>query len=79
MCLWCQTSTLRTVHAAPDDLRGAALDSNGRVVGIVSITRSIYYNKEEGVEKNLQMVLKHCIPSAELLKLLPSPSTIQAF
>ena len=55
------------------------LDSHGRVVGIVSSTRSIYYNKEEGVEKNLQMVLKHCIPSAELLKLLPSPSTIQAF
>ena len=55
------------------------LDRHGRVVGIVSSTRSIYYNKEEGVEKNLQMVLKHCIPSAELLKLLPSPSTIQAF
>ena len=55
------------------------LDDFGRVVGIVSSTRSIYYNKEKGVEKNLQMVLKHCIPSAELLKLLPSPSTIQAF
>ncbi|MEC8895198.1 MAG: trypsin-like peptidase domain-containing protein, partial [Planctomycetota bacterium] len=55
------------------------LDQYGRVVGIVSSTRSIYYNKEKGVEKNLQMVLKHCIPAGELLKLLPSPSTVQAF
>ena len=55
------------------------LDGHGRVVGIVSSTRSIYYNKEKGVEKNLQMVLKHCIPAGELLKLLPSPSTVQAF
>ena len=55
------------------------LDGTGRVVGIVSSTRSIYYNKEKGIEKNLQMVLKHCIPAGELLKLLPSPSSVQAF
>ena len=55
------------------------LDGSGRVVGIVASTRSIYYSKEKGMEKNLQMVLKHCIPSGELLKLLPSPSTIRAF
>ena len=74
---------LRRMAITADFARGSSgspvLDDRGRVVGIVSSTRSIYYNKDKGVEKNLQMVLKHCIPSDDLLELLPSPSSVQAF
>lgn len=47
-------------------------DENGSVVGVVTSTNSIYYNKKEGVERNLQMVIKSCIPSSAILKLLGS-------
>lgn len=42
----------------------------GTVVGVVASTNSIYYNKSEGVERNLQMVIKSCIPSGAILELL---------
>ena len=29
------------------------INSKGEVIGIVSLTRSIYYNKENGIDKNL--------------------------
>ncbi|MCP4848179.1 MAG: trypsin-like peptidase domain-containing protein [Verrucomicrobiaceae bacterium] len=47
-------------------------NQNGDVVGVVSTTRSIYYNKKEGIERNLQMVIKSCIPSGSILQLLKS-------
>ena len=46
------------------------LDSAGNVVGVVSSTNSIYYNKDEGIDRNLQMVLKSCIPVSALRELL---------
>jgi len=47
-------------------------NKNGEVVGVVASTNSIYYNKREGIERNLQMVIKSCIPSGSILKLLNS-------
>jgi serine protease Do len=45
-------------------------NQSGAVVGVVASTNSIYYNKSKGVETNLQMVIKSCIPSGSILKLL---------
>ncbi len=47
-------------------------DVTGSVIGVVAATNSIYYNKSEGIERNLQMVIKSCIPSSSILKLLES-------
>jgi len=47
---------------------------NGDVVGVVASTNSIYYNKKEGIERNLQMVIKSCIPSGAILELLTPPA-----
>lgn len=38
------------------------LNNNGEVIGVVSSTNSIYYNKIKGRDENLQMVIKNCIP-----------------
>jgi hypothetical protein len=38
----------------------------------VAATNSIYYSKSEGIARNLQMVIKSCIPSSSILKLLES-------
>ncbi len=46
------------------------LSMNGSVVGMVSSTRSIYYNEDEGKHDNLQMVIKSCVPSSFILKLI---------
>jgi len=42
----------------------------GAVVGVVASTKSIYYSKKDGIDQNLQMVIKSCIPSGSILKLL---------
>ena len=47
-------------------------NQNGAVVGVVASTNSIYYNKKEGIGRNLQMVIKSCIPSGSILELLNS-------
>jgi len=47
-------------------------DNTGSVIGVVAATNSIYYNKVEGIERNLQMVVKSCIPTSSILKLLNS-------
>jgi hypothetical protein len=46
------------------------LDRTGAVVGIVRSTTPVYYEKKHGVGTKIQMVMKYCIPSASLLKLL---------
>ena len=48
---------------------GPVLDATGAVVGLVRATRSIYYTEEEDVQRDLQMVLKHCSPARSLLDL----------
>ena len=46
------------------------LDYKGNVVGMVSSTRSVYYNQANGVDQNLQMVIKNCVPSQSILDLV---------
>ncbi|MFT4550277.1 MAG: serine protease Do [Verrucomicrobiales bacterium] len=44
---------------------------NGDVIGVVASTNSIYYDREkDGSQKNLQMVIKSCIPTRAILNLL---------
>ena len=45
-------------------------NDDGAVIGVVASTNSIYYSKKDGVDQNLQMVIKSCIPSGSILKLL---------
>ena len=49
---------------------GPVLDNKGNVVGMVSSTRSIYYNQTSGVDENLQMVIKNCVPAQSILQLM---------
>lgn len=46
------------------------INMNGNLVGMVSSTSSIYYNEEDGKHDNLQMVVKNCVPSRLILKLI---------
>lgn len=46
------------------------IDSRGSVVGVVSSTNSIYYNKVKGQDQNLQMVVKSCIPVGAIKSLI---------
>ncbi len=54
-------------------------DSHGNVIGLVKSTRSLYYEQDkQGNQKNLQMVIKTCVPASSILRLLqpdPKPST----
>jgi S1-C subfamily serine protease len=49
---------------------GPVLNDRGEVIGIVKSTQPIFYRMVEGKGENLQMVIKLCIPSAKLLKLI---------
>ena len=53
------------------------LNDYGAVVGVVSSTNSIYCSKEEGIKRDLQMVVKSCIPSGSILKLLKKMETVE--
>ena len=46
------------------------LDKFGQVVGIAASTESLYYTEKEGVQKNLQMVFKNCVPVSQLRELI---------
>ena len=48
-------------------------NQSGQLTAIVTSTNSIYYNKEEGDEKNLQMVIKDCVPAASIRALIENP------
>lgn len=48
------------------------LNNDGAVIGVVAATSSIYYDKKDGVDRNLQMVIKSCIPSGTIHKILGS-------
>jgi hypothetical protein len=49
---------------------GPVLNDRGEVIGIVKSTQPIFYRMIEGKGENLQMVVKLCIPSASILKLI---------
>ncbi|MFT5130886.1 MAG: serine protease Do, partial [Rhodothermales bacterium] len=46
------------------------INPHGAVAGVVASTTSVYYSKKDGVDKNLQMVIKNCIPAQAVLDLL---------
>ena len=56
---------------------GPVLDSRGRAVGMVASTSSVYYNNDNGEQKNLQMVFKECV-TADAIRVLFRPSPAQA-
>jgi S1-C subfamily serine protease len=49
------------------------LNDAAEVIGLVSSTRSIYYTEEDGIQRNLQMVLKLCVPAQAVLDLIETP------
>ncbi|MBI4231090.1 MAG: trypsin-like peptidase domain-containing protein [Planctomycetes bacterium] len=49
---------------------GPILDATGAAVAMVSLTRSIYYEERNDVQRNLQMVMHTCIPSEAILSLV---------
>jgi len=59
-----------TADFAKGSSGGPLLDACGNVAGMVASTTSIYYGTEKGQKDNLQMVLKHCVPAASILKLI---------
>jgi serine protease Do len=46
------------------------INPNGAVTGVVSSTSSVYYNQKDGIDRNLQMVVKVCIPAQSIRDLL---------
>jgi len=69
--------TIDAVSITADCARGSSgapvLNRQGQVVAIVKSTQSIYYKQTPDQQQNLQMVLKKCIPTESLLKLIPAP------
>jgi S1-C subfamily serine protease len=65
----CSQMTI-TADFAKGSSGSPVLDRTGAVVGIVRSTTPIYYEKKDGVDTKIQMVMKYCIPSTALLELL---------
>jgi hypothetical protein len=55
---------------------GPVFDDRGNVVGMVASTDSVYYEQENGEQKNLQMVFKNCVSARSILALI-EPKTIR--
>jgi S1-C subfamily serine protease len=56
---------------------GPILDETGTVVGMVRSTTSVYYDQVKGVDENLQMVWKYCVPGDRLLAVLKGTADAQ--
>jgi serine protease Do len=65
------------MQVTADYARGSSgcpvFDERGQVIGMVANTESVYYTDENGVQKNLQMVIRTCVPVANVRKLIASP------
>ena len=46
------------------------MDAAGAVVAMVATTHSVYYKREKGVDKSLQMVIRTCVPAKAILDCL---------
>ncbi len=49
---------------------GPVFNDRGDIVGMVRATESIYYANKHGVDENLQMVIKSCIPAKAIMALI---------
>jgi S1-C subfamily serine protease len=49
---------------------GPVFDDRGNVVGMVASTDSVYYENDNGQQKNLQMVFKNCVSARSILALI---------
>ena len=49
---------------------GPVFDDRGNVVGMVASTDSVYYEQQNGQQKNLQMVFKNCVSARSILALI---------
>ena len=58
-----------TADYAKGSSGGPILNDRGQVVGMVSSTNSVYYNENNGVQENLQMVFHNCVPYESILDL----------
>ena len=56
-----------TADFAKGSSGGPVLSERGAAVGMVASTRSIYYEKKNGVETKLQMVIKNCVCAESIL------------
>ena len=70
-----KTETLAiTADYARGSSGGPVFDDHGNVVGMVASTDSVYYDMENGQQKNLQMVFKICVSARSILALIdPKP------
>ena len=60
-----------TADFAKGSSGSAVFSATGDVIGVVASTNSIYYKKNaDGVDQNLQMVVKSCIPTRSIMNLL---------
>lgn len=62
-----------TADYAKGSSGGPILDNKGNLIGIVSTTRSVYY--EEKPQKNLQMVFKSVIPVSSIKTIFEKPDS----
>jgi len=64
---------MNSVTITADFARGSSggpiFDPYGNATAMVASTSSVYYTESKGVQKNLQMVFKQCVPAASILKL----------
>jgi serine protease Do len=69
---------MNTVTITADFARGSSggpiFDPCGNATAMVASTSSVYYTETKGVQKNLQMVFKQCVPAASILKLAGKPA-----
>lgn len=64
----------RRLSISADFARGSSggplFNEFGDVIGMVASTQSVYYDNENGQQKNLQMVFKQCIPAEAILGMI---------
>ena len=64
----------RNMMISADYAKGSSgapvFDNCGNIVGIASSTVSVYYDEDHGVQKNLQQVIKYCVPARCVLDLI---------
>jgi len=64
-----------TADYAKGSSGGPILNDRGQVVGMVTTTSSVYYNENNGVQENLQMVFHNCVPYESILDLFAGEDT----